>query len=419
MYKIISKNVEKQHPRFFVLASGELSRQTSMGRRFEKGVNLFGSARVSENHPSYQNAMKFADRLSRKGYTILSGGGPGIMEAANRGALKTVGLGIDLPQEQGMNHWVTDGVTYKYFFTRKLGFLDMSDASVSFTGGFGTMDEFFEVMSLKDKGFRRDYANVLFGESSYGPLYELLQNLEERKLLRRPLSTLATLTDSLEEAESLVLQSKQIDKYYGHSTPLSESLLSVEKCLESLPFLGPTVGIVGSHVMPMDLVGQSTLRSIIHTLSANDASIIFGGNQEASRISSAFKQIQQSDRKGNALFLQQKLDDGLAKNLGDRVLKLRVSFEKKIVMTQFARRGHLFFPGGTGTMDHLFEVLTLMQTQKIRKSPIVLLGKDFWQPWADWFKEGLLKEGTISATDLDLFKIVDHPDDALEFLNIK
>ena len=118
-----------------------------------KAVSFFGSARTPRDHPRYQEAREMARMLGHAGYAIITGGGPGIMEAANRGAqeagVPSVGLGIDLPNEQGVNQYVDVELDFHYFFARKVMFVRYASGFVVFPGGFGTLDETFEAATLR------------------------------------------------------------------------------------------------------------------------------------------------------------------------------------------------------------------------------------------------------------------------------
>lgn len=120
--------------------------------KIEPAVSVFGSARAREDHKGYQKARKLGKLLAKEGITVLTGGGPGIMEAANRGATEnggmSVGLNIELPFEQKPNPYAKKVITFKYFFVRKVMLVKYARAFVIFPGGFGTMDEFFEALTL-------------------------------------------------------------------------------------------------------------------------------------------------------------------------------------------------------------------------------------------------------------------------------
>jgi uncharacterized protein (TIGR00730 family) len=135
-----------------------------------KAVSIFGSARTPREHPRYAAARTLARRLGERGYAIITGGGPGIMEAANRGAREagavSVGLGIDLPHEQSVNEYVDLPLTFHYFFTRKVMFVRYASGFVVFPGGFGTLDEMFEAATLRQTQKIRHFPIVLY-DSAY------------------------------------------------------------------------------------------------------------------------------------------------------------------------------------------------------------------------------------------------------------
>jgi uncharacterized protein (TIGR00730 family) len=177
----------------------------------DKSVTFFGSARLDESHPYYQLARELGRRLASHGFTIVTGGGPGVMQAANQGACdadgKSVGLNIQLPHEQRMNPYVRESMSFHYFFSRKV-MLDFSaEAYIFFPGGFGTMDEFFELVTLRQTGKMDPMVPViLIGRDYWEPLLAWM----EETLLRK-YHTIAeqdlkiwTLTDDLEEAAQLV-----------------------------------------------------------------------------------------------------------------------------------------------------------------------------------------------------------------------
>jgi uncharacterized protein (TIGR00730 family) len=144
-----------------------------------KAVSFFGSARTPRDHPSYQAAREMARTLGHHGFAIITGGGPGIMEAANRGArdagVPSVGLGIDLPGEQGLNEWVDVELNFHYFFARKVMFVRYASGFVVYPGGFGTLDELFEAATLRQTEKIRYFPIVLVGTDYWGGLVDWLR----------------------------------------------------------------------------------------------------------------------------------------------------------------------------------------------------------------------------------------------------
>jgi uncharacterized protein (TIGR00730 family) len=148
--------------------------------RIGKAVSVFGSARTPRDDPRYEQARTLARRLGEEGFAIITGGGPGIMEAANRGAreagVPSVGLGIELPHEQGMNEHVDLGLNFHYFFTRKVMFVRYASGFVVFPGGFGTMDELFEAATLRQTEKIRYFPIVLVGSDYWRGLVDWLRD---------------------------------------------------------------------------------------------------------------------------------------------------------------------------------------------------------------------------------------------------
>lgn len=142
-------------------------------------ITVFGSARFKEDHPYYQIARDTAARLAKLGFTIMTGGGPGIMEAANRGARDvnafTIGCNITLPMEQQPNPYINKFVEFRYFFVRKVMLVKYSYAFVVFPGGFGTMDELFEALTLIQTDKIQDFPVVLLGKDYWQPMLDFMR----------------------------------------------------------------------------------------------------------------------------------------------------------------------------------------------------------------------------------------------------
>ncbi len=145
-------------------------------------VTIFGSARVDETEPIYDLARTIARKLAESGFAIITGGGPGVMEAANRGCREggalSVGCNIELPHEQGLNPYVDLGVEFRYFFARKTMFVKYADAFVILPGGFGTLDELFESLTLIQTGKVRDFPVVLVGTAYWKGLLDWMRDVQ-------------------------------------------------------------------------------------------------------------------------------------------------------------------------------------------------------------------------------------------------
>src|SRR6478672_4968302 len=175
-----------------------------------KGVTIFGSARTHPDDPQYVAAQEVARILAEAGYAIITGAGPGIMEAANKGAKmgggRSIGCNIELPFEQGANPYVDTLVNFRYFFVRKTMFIKYSNAFIIFPGGFGTLDEAFEAVTLIQTGKLYHFPVIMFGRHYWAGLIRWLQSrvLGEQKISPGDLD-LILLTDDPHEACSAVL----------------------------------------------------------------------------------------------------------------------------------------------------------------------------------------------------------------------
>ncbi|CAN5904135.1 TIGR00730 family Rossman fold protein [soil metagenome] len=178
-----------------------------------KAVTIFGSARFKADHPYYEKAEKLARELAEAGYAVLTGGGPGIMEAGNKGAYeaggRSFGLNIDLPHEQDPNPYQTDEIKFRYFFTRKVMLVKYSTAFVVFPGGFGTLDETFEALTLIQTKKIKPFPVYLIGVDYWQGLVDWLKSTPE---------VLGTISpedlDLFKVMDDVSNIPEEIDKYY-------------------------------------------------------------------------------------------------------------------------------------------------------------------------------------------------------------
>jgi uncharacterized protein (TIGR00730 family) len=174
-------------------------------------VTIFGSARIREDDPAYTNARETARRFAERGWAVVTGGGPGVMEAANRGAKEggglSVGFNIELPHEQSANPYVDQLLTFRHFYARKTMFVKAAEGFVVFPGGFGTADELFEALTLIQTGKVLHFPVVLFDSGYWG---ELLDWVKGELLVDRMISPddldLLHVTDDIDDAVARVLE---------------------------------------------------------------------------------------------------------------------------------------------------------------------------------------------------------------------
>lgn len=168
-------------------------------------VSIFGSARTQRTESDYKAARRMGSQIAKRNIAVITGGGPGIMEAANRGAAlaggKSVGLGIELPFEQGLNQWVNLGMSFRYFFVRKTMFVKYSSGVIVCPGGFGTLDEMFELLTLVQTHKVANVPVVLYGKDYWQGLFDWLDGpVAERGMISKIDPKLVTVTDDADEA---------------------------------------------------------------------------------------------------------------------------------------------------------------------------------------------------------------------------
>ena len=169
------------------VVESELNEAQASLEKFDNNVTIFGSARIAQDDPLAQAAYQLGRSLSDGGFNVLTGAGPGIMQAANRGAFegesKSIGLNISLPKEQTPNPYLDECLLFEHFFTRKVMLIKYADACVFFPGGFGTADELMEILTLVQTRKGRQIKILLFGEEFWTPLLAWFKTLENNSYI--------------------------------------------------------------------------------------------------------------------------------------------------------------------------------------------------------------------------------------------
>ena len=175
---------------------------------FKNNVTVFGSARIKSKDPLYNDAYELGKSLSNSGYNVFTGGGPGIMSAANKGAYegksKSIGLNIELPQEQSSNPYLDENITFDYFFSRKVMLVKYSSACVYFPGGYGTADELMEVLTLMQTNKMKKVPIILYDSKFWASLLLWIEQSVEKSYVSKENFELIRVVDSVEEIINIV-----------------------------------------------------------------------------------------------------------------------------------------------------------------------------------------------------------------------
>lgn len=200
---------------FKILA--ELIEGFALLRKYKLAATFFGSARTEPGEPAYEAAVELGKRLSQSGFTVITGGAAGIMEAGNKGAYEaggqSVGLNIKLQREQAPNRFTTDGQTFSYFFTRKVMLTFASEVYVYFPGGFGTMDEFFEILTLVQTAKIKRIPIILYDKAFWEPLTTLFEEhlCKKYQTVGKADLDLYKVVDSVDEAYEIIIKEVSVN----------------------------------------------------------------------------------------------------------------------------------------------------------------------------------------------------------------
>lgn len=181
----------------------ELANATELLEKFSNNISIFGSARIAQDDPLADQAYQLGKALSNKGFNVLTGAGPGIMQAVNRGAFEgkssSIGLNITLPKEQNPNPYLDECLTFEHFFTRKVILIKYADACVFFPGGFGTADELLEVLTLLQTRKNKRIKIYLFDQAFWLPMITWFKELEKQGYINKEDLEVFCIVDKIEQ----------------------------------------------------------------------------------------------------------------------------------------------------------------------------------------------------------------------------
>ena len=387
----------------------------------KKEVTIFGSARFSEHHAYYKVARNLGKLLGKNGFITITGGGPGIMEAANRGAFEaggeSIGLNIQLPLEQRTNPYVKKSAGFNYFFTRKVMLTSPANAFVFFPGGFGTLDEFFEVVDLIDLNMLTPAPIVLVGKKFWQPILDFIRGqCVPVGSVREEQVSLWHLVDTADEAfahmkdvgdvmEICDLSPNNFHCKGNIDWKIFQVMAELVEGFDFVTGMNHAVTVLGTKSITMESPYFAAAHALGQQLAQHGYSVVTGGKFG----------IAEAANKG--AFEAGGTSIGIGMRVGrvgadvnpylSKSILFQFPFTRKLIMGA-PTKAFVFFPGGLGTMHQLFEVLTLMQTKKMERLPVVLYDAVFWEPLQDFIHEVLIKKlKTIAPGDGDLFRIVD------------
>ncbi|MDD2758358.1 MAG: TIGR00730 family Rossman fold protein [Patescibacteria group bacterium] len=389
-------------------------------------VTVLGSARLKPNTKYYKIAEELGRLLGKNGFTTITGGGPGIMEAANKGAYEaggnSVGLNIQLPFEQRINPFVKKSAAFYYFFTRKVMLTSPANAFVFFPGGFGTMDEFFEVVDLIEMGHMPDVPIILVGSEFWRPLVDFMR--------KKSAATVGSLNEADLDKWQVVDDAESAFEFIKNTTdrPNINSPQGAEKheaewrifrimseLVDGFEFLTKVkndVTVLGTKSI---LAGSKYYNAAYDTgklLAKNQYAVVTGGGTGI--MEAASKGAYESGGESIGINMRVKSMER-RNNYLTRSIGFSFPFVRKLIITA-PSRGFVFFPGGFGTMHQLFELLTLVETGKMEPMPLMLYDNEFWQPLTDFINKLYTEFKTISHGDQDLVRVINRPEDVIAYL---
>ncbi len=401
-----------------------------------KEVTVLGSARINntddvhtEGDEHYEIARKLGHLLGSHGFTTITGGGPGIMEAANRGAFeaggKSVGLNIQLPFEQRINPYVNESTAFYYFFTRKVMLTSPANAFAIFPGGFGTMDEFFEIVDLMELGKMGRSPIILVGTSFWTPLIDFLKSkasviggaslteIESWSLVDTADDAFACIKQTADARPVCELSPDSFQCGPGVDWKIFRIMAELVEGFDFLTGIIENVTVFGSNTISQESSFYSKAYDLGGRLSDQGFSVMTGGGagiMEAAN-KGCFERGGQSIGINMRFGSRERINPYVKRSIG-----FQFPFTRKLIITA-PSKAFVFFPGGFGTLHQLFEILTLIQTGKMEKVPVILVGHEYWEPLHAFIKKSFVHRfETIADEDDEWYQIVDTVDAVMEII---
>lgn len=397
---------------------------------FENEVTILGSARLPAGSRYCQIAYDLGKLLAENGFTTITGGGPGIMQEANHGAFdgkgESVGINIQLPFEQRINPYVTKSTAFYYFFTRKVMLTSPANAFVFFPGGFGTMDEFFEIVDLIDLNKMNRMPIILVGKDFWSPLLEFLKKRSVTiGSVYNDVINSWHLVETAEEAFEFIKETKDKEiiselspsRFSTKGSTIDWKIFRImAELVEGMEFLTgmvEAVTVLGTKSIDTENKFYKDAYQLGKKLAEEKFDVVSGGGPGVMEAVSkgAFENGGKSIGVNMKYGYKERKNEYLTKSIG-----FQFPYIRKFVVTA-PSKGFVFFPGGFGTLHQLFEVLTLLETKKMQPLPVLLYNHEFWEPLLVFIKKVMYHElKTVSDEDDELFQIVDSIDSAVDII---
>ncbi len=389
-----------------------------------KEVTVFGSARFKQGEKYYDIAVQLGALLAKNGYTTITGGGPGIMEAANKGAFEaggeSLGLNIQLPFEQRINPYVKKSMAFYYFFTRKVMMTAPAHAYIFFPGGFGTMDEFFEVIDNMELGKLCRLPIVLVGKDYWQPILDFLldtccsvgsingEQVKHWYLVDTAKEAMDVITEWNHDEEAFKACELSSLGFHGNMHNMDWRIFRImAELVEGFEFLTGLVegvSVLGTYSIKSNSQYYDEAYQLGQALAVEKFVTVTGGSDGIAEAANkgAFEAGGESVGIGMEVHGRSKMNSYVNKSI-----IFKFPFTRKLIITA-PSKAFVFFPGGFGTMHQLFELLTLIETKKIAKIPILLYDRKFWEPLDKFIKQIFDKKfETINDDDTLSYQIID------------